>query len=247
MRLLLTIFLISLLVYSCKKDNTGNKTNDLEEVQLRVFPYFGSEALYLDSVYITDENYLIRFEEIKFYMCNLQYNGNLLVDAALFNYRETQHDFIKVKADYSNFAGINLILGIDSIRNHADPSAFSNSSPLNILNAGNMHWGWNPGYIFVYLDAKVDTIPDGISNLDHTVSFHIGKDEYSRELSFSSIHWVKESENRWGTNMIVDLKKFIYEPDLIDLKKENISHTDIGKEALSLKVMTNFTQSISFE
>lgn len=247
MRGLFIFTIIFLFLLSCTKDKPDPITDPPKEIQIQVFPYFGNQALSLDSIYTTDENYLLRFEEIKFYMSNLQYNSNLLTNAALFNYRETQHDFIKTQGDYLNFAGINLILGIDSIRNHADPSAFLTSSPLNILNAGNMHWGWNPGYIFVYIDAKIDTIPDGTVNLDHLISLHIGQDQYLQELSFGPINWIKKSETLTSANLIVDLKKFISEPQPIDLKSENKTHTDVGKESLNLKVITNFAQALSFE
>lgn len=240
--------LISLLFFnSCDKADDIPDPIPSNELELTVTPYFGVEKLYLDSVYTTDENYKMQFQEIRFYMTYLKNGANLFSDVALFNFRQTQNTFIKMTGEKSNFTSLVADLGVDSSRNHADPSAFSSTNPLNIINANDMHWGWNPGYIFMYIDAKIDTIPDGVTNLDHFVSFHVGADQYKQSLSFPVVNWTAVTSHLNRANLILDLKKFIYDPVILDLKNENISHTAVGQEAISQKVITNFANAFRFE
>jgi hypothetical protein len=236
-----------LLINSCKKVDDIEDPLPANDLEVTVTPYFGTQKLYLDSVYTTDENYKMQFQEIRFYTTYMKNGANSLSDVALFNYKQTGNAFIKTTGDIANFTSLTADLGIDSSRNHADPSAFSSTNPLNIITANDMHWGWNPGYIFMYIDAKIDTIPDGVTNLDHFVSFHVGADQYKQSLSFPTVNWVKINSDLHRANLILDLKKFIYQPVMLDLKNENISHTAVGQEAISQKVIVNFANALRFE
>ncbi|MES2590183.1 MAG: MbnP family protein [Bacteroidota bacterium] len=243
------LFTCSLLAFfSCEKEKPEEPDPVIpkNELEIKVQPYFGADVLYLDSTYTTNENYKIQFSDIKFYMANLTGSSKMLSDIAFFDYRESGNTFLKVEGISSDFTQLNAILGVDSARNHADPSAFSNSNPLNIMNAGGMHWGWNPGYIFMKIEAKVDTIPDSIENYDHFVTFHIGKDENKGFLSFPSIPWKVVSTYLTSASLKIDLNQFLLSPQNIDLKTEFTSHTAAGQEAISSKVITNFANSFSF-
>ncbi|MCE3295220.1 MAG: hypothetical protein K0R65_934 [Crocinitomicaceae bacterium] len=245
-KLLILSALPLLLFFSCKKDKPEDPVEEPKEIQMDLVPYFGSQQLYLDSVYTTDENYLIQFQEVRLYMSNFAHEGRILPDVALFNLRQTQHAFLKTQADAGDFTSINAYLGIDSLRNHADPSSFPTTSPLNVMNANDMHWGWNPGYIFMYIDAKIDTIPDATVNLDHFLSFHIGKDQFKQNLFFSNVPWTAVSGTLSKATLKLDLKQFLYAPYILDLKGENISHTGPGQDDLSLRLIRNFANALHF-
>ncbi len=45
------------------------------------------------------------------------------------------------------YIGISYNIGVDQVTNHADPSGWPATHPLNINYTG-MHWGWAGGYIF---------------------------------------------------------------------------------------------------
>ena len=108
-----------------------------------------------------------------------------------------------------------------------------------------MHWDWNPGYIFVKIEAKVDTIQDGISLFDHNVIFHVGKDENLKSLSFDNINWVNIGDEH-VFSLKLDLLHFLDTgSSSIDLKIEHTSHTSTGQEVLSDKIMTNFKESLT--
>lgn len=237
-----------LLVFSSCKDKVEEEPMEPEVTQLKVSvqPVYGSETLYLDSTYTTNEGYDVQFINLKFFAENVRGSSSQLNDASLFDYRVTgTHLFTEegMPADYDLLEGN---LGVQSSINHSDPSAFPNESVLNIANSGGMHWGWNPGYIFMKVEAKVDTIPDGVALFDHNVVFHIGQDVNLQTLSFSSINWQQTGDLSYHFPLKLDLQTFLQNgSQTIDLKTEFTSHSAAGQEVLSLKVIENFKAAIS--
>jgi hypothetical protein len=238
--------LVFVLLFSCEKENTDPIDSHIKLLEINLETYFGDQKLHLDSVYTTSENYKIQFSDIKFYITNIQNGTKSLSSLAFFDITNSNNTLIKVSGISSDFANLTALLGVDSSRNHADPSAFDNASPLNIMNAGEMHWGWNPGYIFMKIDAKLDTLNDGISNFNHFISYHVGKDENIGLLNFTSIPWKVINNNLSSATLRVDMNSFLRFPQAINLKTETITHSANGQEALSTKAMQNFVNSFSF-
>lgn len=234
---------VLLSIASCDKDKPQAPKN---YVQVALQPVFGNQTFYMDSIYTTQEGYKVKFTELKCYF-TLFGNGSLaLHQAALLDYRETGNLLFTKEGDYTKFNNIIAILGVDSSLNHLDPSAFPNDSPLNISNAGPMHWGWNPGYIFMNVEGKVDTIPDATINTDLSFSFHIGTDTYQQNLVFNNIQWANIGNNTHQFKLKLDLLSFLGQGvNSINLSTENLTHTGAGQEALSLKVISNFKNAIS--
>jgi hypothetical protein len=166
--------------------------------------------------------------------------------AALFDYRNNGTDLLKADAKPADFSSINGFFGVDSTLNHDDPAAFATTNPLNILIANDMHWDWNPGYIFVKIEAKVDTIADGIDNFNHYVVFHVGADEWLQEFSLSDLNWSQTNQNLYTLPLKLDMQKFLQNgTQTIDVKTEYVSHSIAGQEALSLKVIQNLRDALS--
>lgn len=239
---------VSMLPVSCDKedDDPEDEPTPTQEVQVSVYPVYGGAALKLDSTYTTSENYHVQFTDLKFFLTQLQNNGKTLIPAARFDYRELGNSLFKCPGNAGDFANINGILGVDSITNHADPANIPNDSPLNASNCGGMYWGWNPGYIFIIVEARVDTIPDAIDHFDHLVSFHIGNDPNKKMLSFSSIPWTQSSAYLSTARLKLDLQQFLTGPQPIHLNSEFLTHSNVGQESLTAKVLQNFSQSLSF-
>lgn len=215
-------------------------------VQVALQPVFGSQAFYMDSIYTTQEGYKIKFTELKCYFTLFANGSSALHQAALFDYRETSNLLFKLESDYTKFGNLSTVLGVDTSLNHLDPSAFPNESPLNISNAGPMHWGWNPGYIFMNVEGKVDTIPDANLNPDLSFSFHIGTDPYLQHLQFNNINWTDIGNNTRQFKLKLDLLTFLGQgSNTINLSTENLTHTAAGQELLTQKVITNFKNAIS--
>ncbi len=238
----LTIIAFTLVLSACKEKEVV--LDSPTTIKMNAYPRFGEEVLYLDSVYTTQEGYDVKFTEIKFYLENIHNGENQLLDAALFDYRERGVKLFDVVADPTMFLSLQANLGVDPNINHNDPSDFPNESMLNIANANDMHWGWNPGYIFMKVEAKVDTIQDATALFDHNVVFHIGLDANMQILNFSNLEWVQYGNQSYQP-LRIDMKSFLEFPEVIDLKDESSSHSAAGQEALSLKVITNFKNAIT--
>ncbi len=238
--LLLLLFVFS----ACKDKKVPEPTVPNHYVKINVHPKYGTETLYLDSIYVTAEGYDIKFTDIKFYLQDVRNNTDVLSPVGLFDYRLKGVQVIREIGKKDNFSALTANLGVDSSINHNDPTTFSNSSPLNISIANDMHWGWNPGYIFMKVEAKADTIPDGVALFDHTIVFHIGLDENLQTLSFSNLNWVTQGDEDI-LDLKLDMQSFLTFPQSIDVKTEFTSHSAVGQELLSTKVITNFKNAIS--
>src|SRR5690606_1674593 len=159
-------------------------------------------------------------------------NGSTnLTSAALFDWMETGTSFISVKADKANFTNLSANLGVGATDNHSDPSAFPNDNVLNIAIANDMHWSWNPGYIFLKVEAKVDTIPDATELFDHTIVFHVGLDANLQTWTVSDLNWSTINATTSRTTLKLDLEKFLQNNGQnIDLKTEFSTHSAPGQE-----------------
>lgn len=239
------IALMAFVLFSCKDDEVVECEDSPAMLRVSVQPMYGTETLYLDSTYITAEGYGVQFTDIKFYMENPRNGSAQLIDAGLFDYRERGTLLLEAEGAYQNYTSMNANLGVHSSVNHNDPAAFSNESMLNISNSNDMHWDWNPGYIFVKVEAKVDTIADANPLFDHNVVFHIGKDENFQTLTFSNITW-SDLGSVHEFALKLDMDTFLQNgTEVIDLKDEYSSHTMAGQEVLSAKVITNFRDALT--
>jgi hypothetical protein len=213
-------------------------------VKIEVDPMFDTEELYLDSVYSTIEGYDIKFSEIRFYMEDVRNGSTQLIDAGLFDYRARGTVLFRAEGKGSDFGSLQANLGVGAANNHSDPSAFPSESMLNILNANDMHWNWSPGYIFVKVEAKVDTIPDGTPLFNHNVVLHAGLDPNLQTLSFENLTWTTTG-NDDVLRLKLDMSTFLNGSQVIDVKDEPSTHSAPGQEALTLKVMTNFKEALT--
>ena len=238
--------LLMVAIVSCKKDKPTPIETPKSYVEITVQPTYNSSNLFLDSVYITTEGYKIKFTDLKFFSTTLKNGQNNLAQVGFFDFALSANYFLKVEQDVNLFSDLQFILGVDSLINHNDPSTFSNDSPLNISNAGTMHWGWNPGYIFISVEGKADTLQDGIENYNHNFSFHVGTDDYLQTKTFSAINWVKTASNTHTFALQLDLFDVICNGlDPIDLRTEFLAHSSSLQTALTLKFGKNFKSALT--
>jgi hypothetical protein len=245
----LLLLSVGLSLYSCEKDTVVVPpvvvVND--QLSIQVFPVFGTQTLFLDSTYLTDEGYEIQFTDVKFFGGNWKNGSETLFEAALFDYRNDGNKFVTVNKKPDAFDALQGYLGVGVTLNHLDPTAFANESPLNITNAGDMHWSWNPGYIFIKVEARVDTIQDGIALFDHYAVYHVGTDDYIQNLDFPAVNWSNVGANLYRANMKLDMHQFLSNAGQpINVKNEFLTHTASGQEVLTLKAMQNFKSALSF-
>lgn len=240
-------FLASIALSSCKEDKITPPEPVVQPNQLEIIvePYFGATHIEESTVFTTAEGYDVQLTNMKFYLTNVGNNGSVLASASLFDWLNGNR-LLKVDADYSLFSNLSGNIGVNPTDNHADPAAFANDNPLNITIADDMHWNWNPGYIFLKIEAKVDTLDDGNALFDHNVVLHIGKDENLQLFQLNDLTWNAVSDKLHRASLKVDLETFLQnDGQNIDLKTENSSHSAPGQEALSLKVIENFKAALT--
>ena len=240
--ILFALFIFS----SCRKDKPEPPAFVENYLQITMQPFFGFDTLFLDSIYLTQEGYKVKFTDLKFFLTNTKNGDSVLNTVSLYDYRDNGILLFKSPGDPINYSNLELIIGVDSSINHNDPAAFPNESPLNISNAGTMHWGWNTGYIFLSIEGKVDTVLNTPPVFNQNFSYHIGTDAYKENLQFASLNWQLINNNEYFLPFKIDLKSFLHNASSpIDLANEFITHSASGQEVLSNKVLHNFKESIS--
>lgn len=247
MRYLLFLCVSLVVASACKKKTKDPGPADpASQLKMTVQPVFASEMLELDSTYITDDNWGIQFTDIKFYITDLRNGPNVLKDAALFDYRFSGTNCFQVAGDLADFLSLTGTIGVGPTLNHSDPSAFPSSSALNIANANDMHWTWNFGYIFIKIEARADTIPDGIPLFDHYLNYHVGTDAFTGALNLPVVNWTAAGPKLHTTQLTLDMKRFIDHPDTpIDIRSERTTHSAAGQELLTQKVVSNFMDALT--
>ena len=233
------------MLFSCKPDEVTPPPAPAETARIIVNPSFGASPLMLDSIYQGPNGIRIKVSDIKFFTTLMSNQNNTFAEVAYFDYREKGTLLIEQTLDYSKFPSLDFVLGVDTSFNHDDPSAFPNNSPLNIMNAGSMHWGWNTGYIFISVEGKADTLVDGIDNFDLSYSYHIGTDLYQQAMNYSNLTWVKTAAHQHTLAFNLDMESFFFNPTQpIDIPSEPFTHSGAGLSALTQKVALNFKNAL---
>jgi hypothetical protein len=233
------------LLLACEPDPVTPPPAPAETARITVNPSFGASPLMLDSIYQGPNGIRIKVSDIKFFTTLMSNQNNTFAEVAYFDYREKGALLIEQTLDYSKFPSLDFVLGVDTSFNHDDPSAFPNNSPLNIMNAGSMHWGWNTGYIFISVEGKADTLADGIDNFDLSYSYHIGTDLYQQAMNFSNLTWVKTAAHQHTLAFNLDMESFFFNPSQpIDIPNEPFTHSGAGLSAFTQKVALNFKNAL---
>jgi hypothetical protein len=232
---------------SCKKEKTEEPvvSESVDQMEVHLIPEMDGQVFSLNQIISSANGYRYFFSEIKILGTDIKNESSVLSDSYYYNLHDNGTILIKgtgLKADFTN---LSLNIGVTSALNHADPSIPSSTSALNISNAGDMHWGWNPGYIFVKLEGKVDTLDNGIDNFDHNFVFHLGMDPIFRTLNFSAINWISLGEDKYRMNLLLNVKDILDKPaEEVDLRVNYSSHSANTQMVLSNLIMDKFINAI---
>jgi hypothetical protein len=216
------------------------------QLKVEIQPVFGTEVLELDSTYTTQDGWDVQFNDIKFYLTDWASGTTELADVARFDYRTNGTTAFQVNGTAADFSSLTGNIGVSPSINHADPSAFPSTSPLNIMNADGMHWAWNTGYIFIIIEGRADTIPDGMPLFDHFLSYHIGSDEYLGTVNFPAVTWTATTPTLSTAHFRLDLKTMIDHPvNPVDIRSENLTHSSGSQATLTQKILSNFLDAFT--
>jgi len=238
-------FLIFMSLVACKKDKPTVDEPVADAVEVYLQPTYNNSNYQINQVIQSPLGYRYYFSDIKIVGTNVGNGTNELKDAFLFDYAETGALITNGNGTPSLFGNLTFNVGVPSPLNTADPSLPPSTSVLNITNIGDMHWGWNPGYKFVTIEGKADTIADGIDNFDHSFFFHLGTDALLRSKTISTVDWTKVNDNKYKTILKLDIAKILDDPiNSTDLRIYFASHSTSGQMAYSTVIMDQFVAAI---
>lgn len=248
MKKLLFLLIASSFVLSCEKDKPEEPAPPAEKASvITVKPDFDGEVLQLDHKYMLNDTTAIQIVELKFYMSNLTMAGAEKCQNALFNYREKGTALCNFGFP-SPATDLSAIIGVPDSQNHSDPSGFPAESVLNPMNANDMYWGWAGGYIFVKIEAKADTIADGIDNFDHPLVYHVATDGFTGHISFSDINWQQNGSGQSAALRLNVAAIFNNPANRIEVRTEHTTpHAPASSGSLTEKVMNNFVEALSVQ
>jgi hypothetical protein len=239
MKLLNSVFILGLLVLvifsglaSCKKD---------KDISLNLaFNYKVN-----NNNFAYNQVYTINGVAIKFTLAQMYISGINIEDDALRNQSFPGKYLIIKPESGSNEIGqlsnkdihhlhhIRFNVGIDSITNNQTSAEFAARTAPDPLASQNpsMYFGAGNGYIFIRIDAMVDTDADGTP--ETAAAFHIGGDSFLQAYDFIAHKDLVHGANNFGINFNI-AKLF----DGVNLSTEYFTNT-IDNPSIAEKIKLN--------
>lgn len=247
--ILFILLLISTLLFSCKKEKKSDPIVDKEYTTELAFDlFFGEQQITSPTqVFILDNGYKVKVANVKVLFTRPQIGDKTLAESVFYDFPNTTNNLFLSYKNASFLTGdFKINLGVDRDVNHQDPSAFPLESPLNILNSGDMHWSWNPGYIFYKMELMMDISNiSGEEHFDHPVSYHIGLDDNFYAFGPENVtqHSINELTKR--IRLKLDFKEFLFgtQPP-VDIVTESISHSTGPQSDIAVRIARAFKQNI---
>jgi hypothetical protein len=240
------LFALLMLLISCDKKENEPDTPGETPIQLEAIltAYHHDTVMALNTTYTTNEGYPFQLKELKFYLTQVS-NGTLkLVDATKFDWTASGTRIFIANGKPNDFSSLAGYIGVIEEWNHLDPISFSETSPLYSTNANDMHWSWNPGYIFAKVEGSFDTIP-GSTSFPLNFSFHLGMDENLKEFHWESIEWKKKNDKLHQMDVRFQFDIFLNGiGGIIDLKNERTTHSMPSQTDITTKAVINFSNAL---
>lgn len=251
MKKVITVLLLAGLVLtgsSCRDKDKDDGTGEViqPQVEITIEPVYGQLALSSENiVFTTAEGYDLKLREMKIIITDIRNGNNVLSSAAIYDSKKGKA-LLKINGTSANFGSLDFNIGVHEDINHSDPAAFPNDHALNIVNASDMHWSWNPGYIFFKIEMIADTLNDGIADFNHIVTYHVGMDETFQQKQLTNLNWTNAGQNSEQLRLKVDFEKLLHNGNsTVDIKTESTTHSSPAQMSLSMKLSENFKVALS--
>ncbi len=230
----------------CKDDALQEPQTPIDKVRLELTTHYDGVPFDLNTIHQTQEGYSVQFTKLNFILTNLKNGSEILSDAAVYKFENNPTLIWEGPGDFTKFSALTGNVGVGPDENHLDPAGLALTNPLNIQNAGDMHWGWNPGYIFLMVEGKADTTATQTGVFDMNFLYHVGMDPLLRDITFSNLTWTKVNDSLHSATLSLDMSKIFNGTNHnVDIKLERTSHTMPGQEPLSTKIIQNFVEGLT--
>jgi hypothetical protein len=249
MKKIVVVTIVFLSVFaSCKKKEECIEvevpTEQLIEVHLK--PMLNDVDYTMEDIIISANGYRYFFNRIQFIGMNVKNaNGDLYREDFMYDTKKIGTQCFYGKGDPKDFTAMNVQIGVGKNINNTDPSLQPTTSALNIINSNDMHWGWNPGYIFLKLEGRADFSDDGIDNFDDLITFHLGASGLLRNVELNNLKWTNVNATTNRLDLKLNMKNIFDEPELEhDLKADPSSNSLSSQATISNKIMDQFVKAI---
>ena len=243
-RLVLASLAFCFVLSACKTEEAVASEVD---VRVNVQLLNGGEAIALGDIFLTDEGYRVRFDELNFYLGSFvmdtpEGSFDLLDPVEIFRLEDGLDSFSK-QVWFTEMQGLDLLVGVDEdINSDPEPSAYASDHPLSTF--ANMFWVWNTGYKFVSIEGRIDLTGTEGAELNEFVSIHTGLNENLRSTSFN-INRQPEC-GVMNVQLGIEVSTLFNATTVIDLGESRQTHTTDYPE-LAADFTDNFIASIVVE
>ncbi len=142
----------------------------------------------------------------------------------------------------ADFTGFYFGVGLDPEHNQSNPTSFPNDHPL--ASAQGTHWDMTSEYRFAMFEGYLDTINNGQIEFHESYVFHTGFQASYFNLGFNQAISIKPKAET-SIEIILDIEKLFFTgPEPINLKVENVLHTNVNDPILA-KLKANLAAAIS--
>lgn len=199
LKLLHSLFLFSLCttcLIACKKEKP--LVDDLQNAEFKIFfeASYLNENLKVNQLIQINDSLDVKIADFKFYISQLQ-SDQQWASYSLHKFEDDSLNSLKFSANkHALNQNFKFYFGVDSLSNHGDPSVHPNDHPLNIMLANDMHWGWDPGYVFIKIEGMVY---NKNTNTSKNLSWHISRDEFYKSVELGKLNWKKQGASYSAT------------------------------------------------
>lgn len=209
-------FILAVMLVSCQPDVKDNTLSIKFNINA------GTNPLAYNTTYSVS-GYNVQYTLFKFYISQPTFSSGpdmiyfndayFLGDASVANNTFVVGDLGKRTID-----GVAFGYGVDSSRNSQNGSlaipayAYPTDHPLSASN--NMYWAWNPGYIWMKLEGRMDANVDGdFEDVNEQFSYHTGIDYAYKIISRNFIFSMNDAPKTIQIDM--DVNQFLENHDFI--------------------------------
>lgn len=243
-KLFLFVMITGLMIISCDDD-----IPEAKEVNVKLQMNVGQEALVHESTYDINGTE-VQFTNVAFYLGDMKFE---ISDGTTYESAE-RYQLIKPGVFDFNFTipateeevdvnldKITFFVGVDATTNAETEMDFTERPAGDVLGQQNptMHWGWAGGYRFLNIDGNADL--DGDGEFETNLTYHLGKDEFLKNISLSPVQKIEEGKNEFQINF--DMAKFL---SGLDFTTENFTKAQPDNKAVADKLFDNYSSSFTF-
>lgn len=248
--ILAIIFLSSLVLTSCRKDDkdepVSSNPKTTASVYLEMNYMFGDDMMMLDKPFLLPNDTLVKITRADLYISGLALTTSMDGNSPDSVFENNIQFISQSNPEMELYLGeltpalipetyhrLKLSTGLDAETNslsEADFTSYPSTHPLGVK-VPSMHWTWNAGYIFMAVEGVVDSNNDGvIDEMDEVFMHHIGGNNAFKDVMLGMSHPVLEPNSDYYFHLTIDYKKFFTDIDVANnLSVKMPMHSLVGK------------------